>query len=141
MGLNEELEVLNAVLALAMADGRMSKGEKGIVRGLAARVGVGEVSLNAMIQRAKSDPEMLRDFHIGSPAKARQALELLVAQARIDGEISDAERGLLVTIGQRLGIDTEEFGRIYAAAVARADDLLRRRGTGGDRAGDGMKGS
>jgi tellurite resistance protein len=127
MSLSEDLEILNAVLALAVVDGKLSESEKGVFQGLAARIGVGEVSLNAMIERAKHDPEVYRDLHITPPAKARQVMELLVAQARADGEISDSERELLVKISQKFQIGPDEFGRIYATGVARADELRRRR--------------
>jgi len=131
MALNEELELLNAVLALAMIDGRMSSSEKGIIHGLAARVGVGQVSLDAMVERAQSDPKMHEELRIRDAERARQVLELMVAQARADGEITHEERDLLVKIAAQLDIDTNEFGQIYAKGVSRADELrLRRRGLG-----------
>lgn len=127
MAVDEDLELLNAVLALALVDGNLSSGEKGIIQGLAARVGVGEVSLNAMIDRARREPEMYKDLRIADRRKARRVMVLLVAQARIDGEISEEERELLVRISMQLGIDTEEFGQIYAEGVAQSDGLRQRR--------------
>ncbi len=128
MALNEETNLLKAVLTLAMVDGKMSAAEKGIIGSLAARIGVGQVSLAAMIDRATRDPHSVDDLRIADPQKARQALELLVAQARIDGDISDAERALLVRIAQALQVPTEEFGDIYRSGIARADRLRRERG-------------
>jgi tellurite resistance protein len=128
MPLNEELELLNAVLALAMIDGTLSRSEMGIIEGLAVRVGVGQVSLEAMIGRARREPDVHENLRMQSTKRARKAMALMVAQARIDGEISDQERELLVKIAQQLGIETDEFGQIYADGVAQADELRRRRG-------------
>ncbi len=127
MPLNEDMELLNAALALAMIDGRLSRSEMGIIEGLATRIGVGQVSLEAMISRARSDPDMHRDLKVKSEKRARRILSLLVAQARIDGSISDAERELLVKLAVQLGIDTDQFGHIYAEGVAHADEILQRR--------------
>ncbi|UCD28051.1 MAG: hypothetical protein JSV03_13280, partial [Planctomycetota bacterium] len=88
----EKQELLTAALVVAAADGQLKQSEMGVVMGLAARVGVGRASLEAMIQAAKSgriDPDSIL---IRSEKSARIALELLVAEARIDGQISDTER-------------------------------------------------
>ncbi|MBN1346050.1 MAG: hypothetical protein JXQ73_25405 [Phycisphaerae bacterium] len=127
MAAHEDLELLNAALALAMVDGDFSSAEKGIIQGLAARAGVGQVSLQAMMDRAQRDPDMHKDLHIRSGGKARKIMEFLVAQARIDGEITNEERDMLVKICLQLGIDTDEFGQIYAQGVAKADELRKRR--------------
>ena len=66
----------------------------------------------------------------GSKERARVALELLVAQARIDGDICDEERSLLVRIATTLNLSTDEFQGIYEAGIARADALRQSRGGG-----------
>lgn len=135
MPLNEEMELLNAALALAMIDGRLSRSEMGVIQGLANRIGVGQISLEAMVTRARSDPNMHQDLKVKSEKRARKILSLLVAQARIDGVISDAERELLVKLAVQLGIDTDQFGNLYAEGVAHADEILeRRRQSQGDQA-------
>ena len=53
-------------------------------------------------------------------------MKLLVATARIDGEISEQERTLLVDISTKLGIDATEFGGLYREALAAADEIRRR---------------
>lgn len=126
MAVDDDLELLNALLALAVVDGNLSSGERGVIEGLAARIGVGKVSLNAMIERARHDPHLHETIRIADGKKARRGLELMVAQARIDGEITFEERELLVQIALRLGIDTDEFGEIYARGVAKADELRSR---------------
>lgn len=128
MAIDDDLELLNALLALAVVDGKLSGGERGVIEGLAVRVGVGAVSLNAMIDRAQREPDLHESIRITDPKNARRAMELLVAQARIDGEIADEERDMLVKMALTLEIDTDEFGEIYARGVTKADEIRRRRG-------------
>ena len=123
----EQLELLRAAIALAMADGELSRSEKGVVEGLAQRVGVGKVSLKAMLDTAQANDSIADNILIGSKKRARVALELLVAQARIDGEISDEERSVLVRIAMSLSFTTDEFQGIYESGLARADTLRRTR--------------
>ena len=127
MGMMEELELLKAALAVALADGEIRRSEKGVVEGLARRVGVGQVSYQAMVELVEQDDSIADNVLIRSQAKARSALELLVAQARIDGEISDEERGVLVRIATSLGITGDEFESVYRAGLERADNIRRSR--------------
>lgn len=72
-------------------------------------------------------PGPMHFTRLPSPAKARTALELLVAQARIDGQISDEERSLLVRIAGSLKITGEDFSAVYEAGIRRADEIRRSR--------------
>ncbi len=121
----EKLELLKAALVVAAADGSISRAETGLIMGLAVRAGVGQASLQAMIDAAQRgeqpDPRILMQ----SPRSARTALELLVAQARINGEITDSERDVLVRIAARLRITGDEFNETYRAGLDRADRLRK----------------
>jgi tellurite resistance protein len=139
----ERLELLKAALAVAAADGELCRSEMGVIKGLAARVGVGEASLDAMVAAARRGDSLSVHVAIQRPKAARTALELLVGQARIDGEISPKERALLVWIAARLNIAGPEFDEVYRAGLARADALRKRRklksptkGTGSSRKGN-----
>jgi tellurite resistance protein len=122
----EKLELLKAVLAVAAADGEISRAEKGVIEGLADRVGVGSASLEAMLTAARRGDSLAYDVVFKTPEHSRTALELLVAEARIDGEISERERSLIVWIATKLGIKADAFERVYAAGLARADAVLNR---------------
>jgi len=121
----EKLELLKSALLVAVVDGQLKQSEMGVVMGLAARVGVGRASLEAMIGAAKDGRIGPDDILMRSGQSARTALELLVAQARIDGEITDPERELLVIIGSRFNITGDEFQEIYQAGIARADKIRK----------------
>ena len=123
----EELELLKAALAVAVADGEIRRSEMGVVEGLAMRLGVGRASLEAMLEAAQKDDSTADNILIRSKERARRALELLVAQARIDGKISAEERSVIVRIATSLNLAGGEFQSIYEAGIARADRLRESR--------------
>ena len=123
----EELELLKAAIAVALADGDLRRPEKGVIEGLAARVGIGQVSFDAMVEAIGQDDSIADNFFITSKDRAQKAMLLLVAEARIDGEISDEERNVLVRIAMSLRIASEEFREIYEAGIARADSVRKSR--------------
>jgi len=125
----EKLELFKAALAVAAADRTLRRSELGLIEGLAVKVGIGKASFDAMAAAALRGEPVAAGLCIGSPDTARLALRLLVAEARIDGEISDAERALLVTIADRLKITGEDFQAIYAEGLKQADEIRRRRGS------------
>lgn len=126
----EKLELLKAALAVAAADGEMRRSEMGVVEGLAARVGLGRASFDAMMASAQRGDSLAYDIVMQSKESARTALELLVAEARIDGEITQKERALVAWIGTRLGIKGDEFQAVYKAGLDRADRIRKRHRTG-----------
>ncbi|MHC4220638.1 MAG: tellurite resistance TerB family protein [Planctomycetota bacterium] len=124
----EDLELLKAAMAVAVADRELRRSEMGVLEGLAKRTGLGPASFGAMVEAARAE-----DFLEGSPLiqskeKARSALELLVGLARIDGLISEEERKVLARIATTLDIAGDEFEKIFLAGVQRADEIRRRKG-------------
>ena len=129
MGRMEDLELLRAAMAVAVADGEMRRSEMGVLKGLADRVGVGRVSFDAMIAAAESGALLPENLLISDPEKAKVALTLLVAQARMDGEISPHEREILVRIAAALKITGQTFSDLYESGIKKADQLRKRRAT------------
>ena len=127
MGTMEDLELLKAALVVAVADGEIRRSEMGVVQGLAERIGVGRASLEAMIEAAEQDDSIADNILIRSKERAHTAFELLVAQARIDSEISNEERSVLVRVASSLGITGNEFEAIYGAGIKRADNIRKSR--------------
>jgi tellurite resistance protein len=125
---DEEVEVLKALLSVAAADGRIARSERGVFNNLARRIGVDETTLQQMIDKARYDPQAgdhLFKTQVGDP---EQAMKLLVATARLDGEISQEERELLVDISTKLDIGPGDFSRVYQAGIAAADTTRKRAG-------------
>lgn len=127
MGQMEEMELLRAAMAVAVADGEMRRSETGVLKGLADRVGIGRVSFDAMIGAAESGALLPENILISDPEKAKTAFELLVAQARMDGEISPHEREILVRIAAALSISGQTFSNLYESGIKKADQLRKRR--------------
>ena len=127
MGTMESIELLKAAIAVAMADGELRRSEKGVIEGLAQRVGVGRASFEVMLAAAEHDDSIADNILIRSKEKAEFTLKLLVATARVDGEISAEERSLLVRIASSLGITGDDFQGIYQAGIKQADDVRRLR--------------
>ena len=130
----EELELLKAAIAVAVADGKLRQSEMGVVEGLAARCGVEQRSLKAMLAAAAKGAGAVDSIVFRSKDAARKAFELLVAQAHIDGEISKEEHDVLRRIAASLGIAGDEFGiggnefrSLYQRGIKRADAIRKAR--------------
>lgn len=117
----ELVQVLRAACCVAGLDGNISPNELAILQKLAAEAGVGQASLNAMMNRAKSDPNYFQDqfnFLRGNPDEAMKTL-LRVAVA--DGNLHPNERVVLQHLASKLGINEERLAAYLAVAEKRVD--------------------
>jgi len=121
--IHEQVELLKALIALAAADGKISQSERGLLSGFAARVGIGSASLEAMIERALADPSVRDDLFHRAMSNPELALEMLVATARLDGNITNNERDLLIHVRGILDIPMDNFAQVYERGIQRADTL------------------
>jgi len=121
----ENAELLRAAIAMAVADGKISRSEMGVVEGLAQRAGVGAVAIEAMFGAASKDESFSDNLQLLSKDRSVKAVELLVGLARIDGEISSEEHELVVRIAASLNIVDDEFRQVYESGIKRADDLRK----------------
>jgi len=106
---HQKLEVLRAACCVAGADGNIDADELRIVRQLAADVGVGEASLDAMMTRAENDPEFCQvqfRFLKESPA---ECLEIMMQVAAASGEIKAPEKKTLQVLARNLEFEDNEF--------------------------------
>jgi uncharacterized tellurite resistance protein B-like protein len=117
----EQKAVFEALLAVTGADGRITRAERGLLEALAERVGVGRLSLNAMIEQALRERESAGTSSLHSVEDPLAALELLVAAARIDGAVSETERHLLVRIAEVWGVPNDAFVEVFKRGLAAAD--------------------
>jgi hypothetical protein len=125
----ENSELFKAVLAVAGIDGKVTRAEQGLLGGLAERVGVGAASLNAMMAAAAREPDLKSKLFSRSMREPVRAMELLVAAARIDGEISEEERQLLLHVAETLKLPPEAFAGAFERGLATADRLRADRRT------------
>ncbi len=125
----QDLELLKAAIAVAVADGKVTRSETGVLKGLAQKCGIGNTSFDAMLEFAATDKSLADNVALRSDESARKAIQLLVAQARIDGEISPEEREVLVTIAGSCGLTSTEFQEICEAGIKQADRIRASRKT------------
>ena len=100
----------------AGADGEISGEERQLIEVLARDVGIGQVSLDAMIDRAATDPDYYKEqfgFLNGDP---HESLKLLFGVALIDGKLTDDERNTLKILADRLGITSDVYERMMDGA-------------------------
>lgn len=121
----ENLELLKAVLAIAAADGKVHGNEMAILKALAQRAGIGAVSLNAMIDQAKTNRAAYDRLFARAVSDPERAMRLLVAAANIDGNISEEEREILVDISTVLGVSTDRFASIFQSGMAASNKVRR----------------
>ncbi len=121
----EQVELIRAAIVLAVADGKVSSSEKGLLSSFAGRIGIGTASLEAMIERARTDTSMRDDMLHRTMSNPSLTLELLVATARLDGDITTKERDVLIHARERLDISMDDFADIYQRGIQRADKLRK----------------
>ena len=70
----EEIELLKAAMAVALADKELRRSEMGLLEGLAKRAGVGPASFAAMVEAAREDESFADNILIQSKANARSVV-------------------------------------------------------------------
>jgi len=123
----EQAEILRAAIVLAVTDGVITSSEKGLLEALARRLGVSTQTLRQMTERALVDSAVHDELFRVATADPEFTLELLVAAARIDGEIHERERAALLQMSQKLAVPVGQFEHILTRGVARADAVRAQR--------------
>ncbi len=112
----EKVEVLRAACCIAGADQNTSDSEHLILKKMAKEIGVGQASLDAMINRSESDPKFhLQQFEI-LKADPTESMAVLLQVAMADGNISEPETVVLTNLASNLGMSTEAFNDLLAQA-------------------------
>ncbi len=118
----ELVQVLRAACCVAGLDGNVTENEMAILQKLATDAGVGQASLKAMINRAKTDPNYFQDqfnFLRGHPD---EAMKTLVRVATVDGALHDNERVVLQHLAKKLGISEDRAKAFLAVAEKKVGD-------------------
>lgn len=116
-----EVEVLRAACCIAGLDKEIHENELKLLRKLAFGVGVGEVSLNAMIRRAREDQNFYQEQFEYLHADPEQAMTTLFGLAVADGQLTLEERVILRHFAERLKLDEAQFEKLLAAAETYLD--------------------
>jgi len=124
----DQVEVIRAACCIAGLDAHIHDEERRLLEQLAHQVGVGRASLEAMIDRGRSDRTFYeKQFKLfrGDP---EAAMKVLFTIAMADGELSTDERVILQHFAEAVGLSTEQYDQLLTAA----EKQMQERGGGGD---------
>ncbi len=113
----QRVEILRASCCIANADGETTTEERQQLQRLADALGVGDASLQAMMDRAQSDPEFYKSQFGVLRAEPLRSLDVLLETVMANGEIKESEFDVLKGLAERLGIGESDFReRVQSAA-------------------------
>lgn len=119
----DQVEVLRAACCIASIDGEITADEEAVLRQLAEKVGVGQMSLKAMMDRAKRDPNFFQQQFEILHADPDVAMKALFRVAICDGDMNPNERIMMQFFAGRLGVDDARFNQLLAAAEKAAEQV------------------
>jgi tellurite resistance protein len=123
MDLAERQEVLRGVLAVALADGKIAASERGVIEGLARKVGVSLGSVENLMEQARAGLALESTMFRRLIRDPERAMKLLVGTAAIDGNISEQERSVLVDLSFKVGLPRGRFGIVFEEGMTLAQQL------------------
>lgn len=112
-----KVEVLRACCCIAGADQECSEREFQLLQRMAKEIGVGQASLQAMIDRAESDPAFHKQHFQILKAEPSQALAILFQVAAADGKLLPEEIAMLQSLANNLEVPQEIFDQVKEAVI------------------------
>jgi len=112
-----KVEVLTACCCVAGSDGKCSEAEFGLLQRMAKEIGVGQASLNAMIERAETDKTFYEQHFKILKAEPSQALAILFQVAAADGVLVEEEITMLRLLANNLEVPQEIFDQVKDAVT------------------------
>ena len=109
----EQVEVLRAACCVAGADGNVSDQERDLILALAEGCGVGDASLQAMIERAQSDCSFCDEQFLILKSDPQESMAILLELAIADSRIDDSEKGMLQSFANRLNVPESVFATLF----------------------------
>lgn len=105
-------EVLRAACCVAGLDGKVCERERVMLERLAEHAGAGKASLNAMIQRAESDPNFYEEMFHSLADDAEWSIRVLLCLAAADEDVSMEQRVVMGIFAKRLGLDEAHYDKL-----------------------------
>ena len=121
MSAMQDVEILRAACCVAGLDEQITDSERGMLKRLANHAGVGAVSLEAMIDRAVSDPDFYQEQFEMVRTDPDATMKALFCVAVADRELTTDERVILHHFAAKLGMAPERFDQLLAAARKHID--------------------
>ena len=116
MSAMQDVEILRAACCVAGLDEQITDSERNMLERLAHHAGVGSVSLEAMIDRAVSDPDFYQEQFEMVRTDPDATMKALFCIAVADHELTTDERVILHHFATKLGMEPKRFDQLLAAA-------------------------
>lgn len=122
----QEVELLRAAICVACANGEANEVEQRLIDRLADNVGVGDASMQAMMDRAKRDPDFYQQQFQILKSDPKDSIVSLVNVAMADGDVDDQEIRVLRGLAGQLNIPDDTFDEL----MQRVENLIAERKKG-----------
>lgn len=116
----QKVDILRAACCVAGCDGEISEHELHLIQKMAAEVGVGNASLEAMLTRAVSDPDFHREQFRVLKSDPQDSLAELFEVALADGGLNRQEIEVLRALAGKLEVPATQFDEL----IGRVRDQL-----------------
>jgi uncharacterized tellurite resistance protein B-like protein len=110
----QRIDLLRAACCVANADGEAGESEMALVGKLIKEVGVGRASVQAMMDRAKVDPDFCQDQFKILKSDPSDAMLFLLQVAMADGKLTEQEVRVLKTLANNLEVPADVFDNLIA---------------------------
>lgn len=110
----QRIDLLRAACCVANADGTASEAEMVLVNKLIKEVGVGRASANAMMERAKIDPDFCEQQFKILKSDPSDAMLVLLQVAMADGKLTEDEIRVLQALANNLEVPSEVFDKLIS---------------------------
>jgi tellurite resistance protein len=117
----QKVDVLRAACCVAGIDGKLDEHERAVIDKLAAEVGVGMASLEAMVERGARDPDFHKEQFRVLNADPQESMAALLEVSMADGSISSEEARVLRSLADRLKVPGDVFEQLLANASKMID--------------------
>lgn len=116
----KEVEVLRAACCLAGIDGEICQREHPLLARLARAAGVGQASMDAMVERALGDASFFQEQFNILKADAEETMKTLFRIAIADGVLARSERVVLQHFAGKLDMSEARYEELLTAAEKHA---------------------
>jgi len=110
----QRVDVLRAACCVAGIDGTPSESERKVIDRLAAGVGVGRASLEAMFERGATDPNFHEEQFRVLKSSPQESIAALLEVAMADGKLTENETAVLKALADKLGIGDDTFAKLIS---------------------------
>ena len=110
----QKVDILRAACCVAGSDGQLADQEIKLVKKLAKEVGVGQASLQAMVDRSMVDENFHKEQFKILKEDPQKCLATVLEVAMADGVLTDVEQAVLRGLADNLQVPTEVFDQLMS---------------------------